>query len=372
MHHRLGSKSRPIAALRVPANTGTGYSGYIQDDETGLLWMSNRPYDPIVGRVLALDPVVNGPMGQDGANRYAYVYNHPTAFIDPTGFDGFELDFSLDLDFSANIGYDPSISFETPNYEISIGEPSFAPDVEAPAMSNVDTNAQFSSGSDYYSYSGGQAYEGEAANWDDAAAYSSDTCWAAAQAEAISGASNPTNVTTGVYNSDTAAMRATAYSTEGEDRTVEWLQNLTMGDASHQQFFQQRQLFTDMMAAAVATEVTAAVVVGTGVAAVELLPELGVAAAEGGVEAAAAEDVEATQGIWRTLQTGGNTINSSTANALNEAHGLDLYPREWGRALESMKTELGLSNDFHGVIVESGDYLNKAGQVLGNLLDYLP
>ena len=27
-------------------------------------------------------------MGQDGANRYAYVYNHPTAFIDPSGFDG--------------------------------------------------------------------------------------------------------------------------------------------------------------------------------------------------------------------------------------------------------------------------------------------
>ena len=26
-------------------------------------------------------------MGQDGANRYAYVYNHPTAFIDPSGFD---------------------------------------------------------------------------------------------------------------------------------------------------------------------------------------------------------------------------------------------------------------------------------------------
>ena len=29
-------------------------------------------------------------MGQDGANRYSYVYNHPTAFIDPSGFDGGE------------------------------------------------------------------------------------------------------------------------------------------------------------------------------------------------------------------------------------------------------------------------------------------
>jgi RHS repeat-associated protein len=39
--------------------------------------------------VLAPDPVINGSMGQDGANRYAYVYNHPTTFIDPSGFDGF-------------------------------------------------------------------------------------------------------------------------------------------------------------------------------------------------------------------------------------------------------------------------------------------
>jgi hypothetical protein len=52
--------------------------------------MSNRLYDPNVGRVLAADPVIADRMGQDGANRYSYVYNHPTAFIDPSGFDGGE------------------------------------------------------------------------------------------------------------------------------------------------------------------------------------------------------------------------------------------------------------------------------------------
>lgn len=41
--------------------------------------------------MLAADPVIADRMGQDGANRYSYVYNHPTAFIDPSGFDGEEI-----------------------------------------------------------------------------------------------------------------------------------------------------------------------------------------------------------------------------------------------------------------------------------------
>jgi hypothetical protein len=39
-------------------------------------------------------------MGQDGANRYAYVYNHPTAFIDPSGFDGDLPDFDFDFSYT--------------------------------------------------------------------------------------------------------------------------------------------------------------------------------------------------------------------------------------------------------------------------------
>ena len=71
-----------------PLSSAVGFAGYVQDDSQVLLWMSNRLYDPHLGRALSLDPIVNGTAGQDGANRYAYVYNRPTAFIDPSGFVG--------------------------------------------------------------------------------------------------------------------------------------------------------------------------------------------------------------------------------------------------------------------------------------------
>jgi len=59
--------------------------------------------------------------------------------------------------------------------------------------------------------------------------------------------------------------------------------------------------------------------------------------------------------------------------ALNEAHELDLHPREWGRALESLKKDLGLGNNHHGKIMASADYHDAATDLhLGNLLDYLP
>ena len=76
------------AATKSSLASGIGFAGYDQDNDRALLWMTNRPYDPTIGRVLTADPIVAGSMGQDGANRYSYVYNHPTALIDPSGFDG--------------------------------------------------------------------------------------------------------------------------------------------------------------------------------------------------------------------------------------------------------------------------------------------
>jgi RHS repeat-associated protein len=85
-------------------------------------------------------------------------------------------------------------------------------------------------------------------------------------------------------------------------------------------------------------------------------------------------------GLWvhnscsftRILQTGGNKIASGTAKALNEVAGRNLSPREWGRALEALKKELGFANNHHGKITSTGDYLDEAGKFIGNLLDYLP
>jgi hypothetical protein len=76
-------------------------------------------------------------------------------------------------------------------------------------------------------------------------------------------------------------------------------------------------------------------------------------------EAAAAKTV---------LQRGDNTISKATAKAL----GFD-NPRDAGRALEALKKDNGLQNDFHGQIMGNGDFMNPhTGEVYGNILDYKP
>ena len=76
--------------------------------------------------------------------------------------------------------------------------------------------------------------------------------------------------------------------------------------------------------------------------------------------------------VVRTLQTGGNKMLKQTADALNDTLGKSLGRRDWGRALEELKGELGLPADHHGQILSTGDYVDDAGNVLGNLLDYIP
>ena len=71
------------------------------------------------------------------------------------------------------------------------------------------------------------------------------------------------------------------------------------------------------------------------------------------------------------IQQGGHTIRKSTANALNEFAGTSYHSREWGRALEALKKFEGLGNAHHGKILRNADYTDSAGQLLGNLLDYL-
>jgi len=74
----------------------------------------------------------------------------------------------------------------------------------------------------------------------------------------------------------------------------------------------------------------------------------------------------------RPLQRGGRTIERRTADALNEATGLHAERRDWGRALEELKSDLGLRNDHHGAIGADGSYMDESGEVLGYLQDYLP
>ena len=82
--------------------------------------------------------------------------------------------------------------------------------------------------------------------------------------------------------------------------------------------------------------------------------------------------LSAARRVPNVLQTGGNTLRKRTAQQLNEQLGLDLTSRDWGRALEALKRDLGLSNKHHGRILDNGDYIDDDGEIIGNLLDYLP
>jgi RHS repeat-associated protein len=61
-----------------------GYIGERHDDETGLMYLNARYYDPIVGRFIQPDPLDPALPGV-GVNRYAYALNNPIMMLDPSG-----------------------------------------------------------------------------------------------------------------------------------------------------------------------------------------------------------------------------------------------------------------------------------------------
>jgi RHS repeat-associated protein len=67
-----------------------GFTGHDHDSEAGLINMKGRLYDPVIGRFLTADPIVQSPFWSQGLNRYAYVFNSPLNLTDPSGFSAIE------------------------------------------------------------------------------------------------------------------------------------------------------------------------------------------------------------------------------------------------------------------------------------------
>jgi len=65
--------------------TREGYTGHAMLDGVGLVHMNGRVYDPVIGRFLSRDPLVDGRVSQ-GANGYAYVWSNPLTLTDPSGY----------------------------------------------------------------------------------------------------------------------------------------------------------------------------------------------------------------------------------------------------------------------------------------------
>lgn len=67
------------------APEGLGYTGHVNDPDTGLVYMQARYYDPATGRFLSADPVTPSPGNLFSFNRYDYANNNPIVNIDPDG-----------------------------------------------------------------------------------------------------------------------------------------------------------------------------------------------------------------------------------------------------------------------------------------------
>lgn len=68
------------------------FAGHVSDDESGLIYMNSRYFDPRIARFIEPDPVDFRESNTLSFNKYAYANNNPLRFIDPDGRDGVRAD----------------------------------------------------------------------------------------------------------------------------------------------------------------------------------------------------------------------------------------------------------------------------------------
>ena len=66
--------------------TERGYTGHEHLDTVELVNMRGRVQDPSLGMFISPDPFVQAPHHSQSLNRYSYVWNNPTTYVDPSGF----------------------------------------------------------------------------------------------------------------------------------------------------------------------------------------------------------------------------------------------------------------------------------------------
>lgn len=65
-----------------------GYTGHEHIDLFMLINMNGRIQDPVIGRFISPDPIIQSPTNLQSLNRYSYVFNNPLKYTDPSGFIG--------------------------------------------------------------------------------------------------------------------------------------------------------------------------------------------------------------------------------------------------------------------------------------------
>lgn len=77
---------RPYGAVaRGEPGEGPGYTGHVDDTDTGLVYMQARYYDPASGRFLSADPAAVNAGDALRFGRFTYAVNNPIGRVDPDG-----------------------------------------------------------------------------------------------------------------------------------------------------------------------------------------------------------------------------------------------------------------------------------------------
>lgn len=79
------TRYEPYGYVAAGAQPTIGFTGHVNDVDTGLTYMQQRYYDPVAGRFLSIDPVTTDANTGGSFNRYAYANNSPYKYIDPNG-----------------------------------------------------------------------------------------------------------------------------------------------------------------------------------------------------------------------------------------------------------------------------------------------
>lgn len=77
---------RPYGAIVLGApEEGPGYTGHVDDTDTGLVYMQARYYDPASERFLSVDPASINAGDALRFGRFTYAANNPVGRVDPNG-----------------------------------------------------------------------------------------------------------------------------------------------------------------------------------------------------------------------------------------------------------------------------------------------
>jgi RHS repeat-associated protein len=86
-----GLRYKPFGSTRYSSGTTPTtyrYTGQREEASLGLYYYGARWYDPALGRFIQADTIVPNPTDTKSFDRYAYVYNNPLKYNDPTGHYG--------------------------------------------------------------------------------------------------------------------------------------------------------------------------------------------------------------------------------------------------------------------------------------------